>query len=288
MSDAAASNAIDLSLLPAPAFAGTLSYDDIYAEMKAEAVLKIPEVDFNIESDPSVKLLRLFAWFRMIDRQQSNDDAKAVTVAYATGAALDHLAALFRVARLDGETDDAFRERIVLAPDGYSTAGPEAAYIYHARSASPLIKDATAISPEPGQVVVTVLATTTPGTVTEETRLLVEAAVNAKSVRPLTDQVTVQSAEIIPYAITAELTAYQGPDSTVVLETARAQVKAYKDAERRLGRNVTLNGITSALRAAGVHDVNLISPVAPIVVSGTQAAYCADDDVSVIIGGYAE
>jgi phage-related baseplate assembly protein len=279
-------NAIDLSALPAPAFAGTLSYDAIYAEMKAKAVELIPEVDFDIESDPSVKLLRLFALFRLLDRQQSNDDAKAVTVAYATGPALDHLGALLRVSRLTDETDDEFRERIVLAPDGYSTAGPEAAYIYHARSASPLIADSTAISPEAGKVLVTVLAKASPGTVDAPTLALVSEAVNATSVRPLTDFVTVQSAQIQTYEIDAALTVYQGPDSTVVLQTAIDQVTAFAASERRLGRTVTLNGITSALRAAGVHDVTLNLPLGPIACNQTQAAHCTD--IRVVIGGYTE
>lgn len=284
---ATTSNAIDLSSLPAPAFVETLSYDAIYAEMLAKAVELLPEVDFTIESDPSVKLLRLFAYFRLLDRQASNDDAKARTVAYAEEADLDHLGALVRVARLEDEDDDAYRERIVLGPDGYSTAGPEAAYIYHARSASPLIRDATVISPDPGEVVITVLGTEGDGAVDEDLRALVEAAVTASTVRPLTDHVVVQSAVILPYAISAGLTIYNGPDSEVVLANAITAVKAYRTSERRLGRAITINGITSALRAAGVHNVDLTLPLADIPATVRQAGYCPDEDIDVVIAGYA-
>lgn len=70
---------------------------------------------------------------------------------YALGADLDNLAAFFGVERqlVDPgnprawppeppvwEEDDRFRRRIQLALEGYSTAGPAGAYLFHAFSAS--------------------------------------------------------------------------------------------------------------------------------------------------------
>lgn len=49
-------------------------------------------------------------------------------------------------------------------------------------------------------------------------------AVTSDIVRPLTDAVTVQSASITSFAITAELTLFPGPDPTLALDTARQAV----------------------------------------------------------------
>src|SRR3546814_9711108 len=46
------------------------------------------------------------------------------------------------------ESDSDLRRRLVLAPEGYSVAGPEGAYIFHALSAHPDVLDASAIRSE--------------------------------------------------------------------------------------------------------------------------------------------
>ena len=82
------------------------------------------------------------------------------------------------------ESDADFRRRIILAPEGYSVAGPEGAYIFHALSADPDVLDASATSPTPGEVVVTVLSRTGDGTAPPELLATVEAAVSADDVPP--------------------------------------------------------------------------------------------------------
>lgn len=52
------------------------------------------------------------------------------------------------------ETDEAFKERIRHAPESYSTAGPQGAYEFWAKSTSSAIKDVHAYSPAPGRVTV--------------------------------------------------------------------------------------------------------------------------------------
>ena len=81
------------------------------------------------------------------------------------------------------ESDADFRRRIILAPEGYSVAGPEGAYIFHALSADPDVLDASATSPTPGEVVVTVLSRTGDGTAPPELLATVEAAGSADDVR---------------------------------------------------------------------------------------------------------
>ncbi|MFP3519682.1 baseplate J/gp47 family protein, partial [Pseudomonas sp. SIMBA_077] len=58
----------------------------------------------------------------------------------------------------DKEADDALRERVQLAYEGLTTAGPRNSYILHARNASARVADAEAESPSPACVTVTVMS----------------------------------------------------------------------------------------------------------------------------------
>lgn len=161
---------IDLSQLPAPEVVEPLDYEAILAEMLAHLRTLDPEFDALVESDPAYKILQAAAYRELLIRQRVNDAARAVMLAHATGADLEHLAALFGVARLPGESDTALRRRAQLAPAAYSTAGPRAAYLFHALGAVAswetadgsawlqTVKDAAVYSHVPGTVTVAVLA----------------------------------------------------------------------------------------------------------------------------------
>ena len=172
------------------------------------------------------------------------------------------------------ESDADFRRRMVLAPEGYSVAGPEGAYVFHALSANEDVLDASAISPAPGEVLVSVLSRTGSGEASPELLAAVDAFVSDETRRPLTDFVTVQSAEIIEYAVDATLTTFSGPDGSVVLATAQANLAAYVEASHRLGRDITRSGLYAALHVEGVQNVVLTAPAADIIISRTQAPHC--------------
>jgi len=278
---------VDLSRLPAPDAVETLSYETIFAEAVAQFQVLFPDFDATVESDPVVKLIQLFCYREMVLRQRVNDAARAVMVAYAKGADLDALGALFRVERFiitpaDPntntpavlETDDDFRRRMVLAPEGYSVAGPEGAYIYHALSASSDVLDASATSPAPGEVLVSVLSRTGDGTASQATLDSVAAKLTDQSIRPLTDLVTVQSAAIVDFAVEATMYFFSGPDRSVVLAAAQAQLDDYLTNARKLGRDINRAGIIAALHPEGVQNVILHSPAVDIVLSRQQAQHC--------------
>ena len=172
------------------------------------------------------------------------------------------------------ESDTDLRRRLVLAPEGYSVAGPEGAYIYHALSTSGEVLDASAISPAPGEVLVTVLARPGDGTPSAELLELVNQHVSDETRRPLTDAVTVQAATIVPYAITASITTYAGPDGSIVLAESIRGAEAYREKQHRLGLDVTRSGIFRALHCEGVQNVVLTSPAADIVIDRESASWC--------------
>lgn len=312
---------VDLSRLPPPDVIEAKSYDTIYAEELAGFQAFFPDFDATVESDPVVKLLQYVAFRLMLMRQRSNDDARAVMPAYAQKADLDNVAAVVGVERfiLDpgnpalgidpiNEGDDSLRRRMVLAPEGFSVAGPEGAYIFHTLSAHGDALDASAVSPAPddikalvlsvlaahaasaplvaamqaaldgatwpGEVLVTVLSRTGDGTASAEVLAATDAKLSDKSIRPLTDWVTVQSAEIVPFAIEATLTFLSGPDRSLVLAEAQSRLDKFLAATLRLGRDITRAGITAALFPEGVQNVALTSPAADIVLTRQQAGYC--------------
>ncbi|MBL4929326.1 baseplate assembly protein [Fuscibacter oryzae] len=293
--------AIDLSLLAAPDVVETIDYETILAAMLADLVARAPEFSALVESDPAYKILEVAAFREVILRQRANEAARAVMLPYALGADLDNLAALFGVVRLvvdpgdalavppippTYETDDALRRRTQLSLEGYSTAGPRGAYIYHALTASGDVLDANASSPSPGDVLVSVLSRTGNGTAAAPLLATVLAALDDEDVRPLCDHVVVASAGIVNYSVAATLTFFTGPDQAVVLASAQAAIEAYAEAQHRIGRDVTLSGIYAALHQPGVMRVDLTAPVANIAIGATQASFCTS--ITLTDGGIGE
>ena len=288
MSTAASnSNAIDLSRLPAPTIVEQLTFEQILVQLIDTLRTLLPGFDALVESDPVMKLLQVVAYRELLLRQGFNDAARQLMLAYATGSNLDHLVALVGVTRLtEDEDDDALRQRAVLGPEGFSVAGPELAYVFHAKSADAGVLDASAVSPAPGEVRVTVLSRDGDGTAPPALLDAVRARVNAREVRPLGDLVTVASAEIRTFAIDAALFTFAGPDRSLVLTAARAQLDRYLADCRLLGRDVTMSGLYAALTVPGVQRVALASPLADVICNATQAAWCTG--ITIAHGGYDE
>jgi len=278
---------VDLSQVPAPDVVEALDFEAIFSDMLADLMARAPEYSALVESDPAYKILQVAAYRELLLRQRVNDAGRAVMLAYAAGADLDNLGALFGLQRLvldpgdplslppvpptiEGDAD--FRRRIQLSLEGFSTAGPRGAYIFHALSASGDVLDVSATSPEPGQILITVLSRSGDGSAPTETLNAVAAALNADDIRPLSDTITVASAVIVDYAIEATLYFYDGPDRAVVLARAEAAVAEYAEAQRRLSRDVTLSGVYAALHQPGVMRVDLVSPSANLVISPLEAS----------------
>jgi phage-related baseplate assembly protein len=299
---------IDLSQLPAPTVVETLDFETILANNKQLLVALYPteqQTDITqvleLESEPLTKLLQVFAYRELLLRARVNDAAKAVMLSYATGTDLDQIGANYNVERLlisaadttavppvaaVYEEDTDYRSRIQMSLDGLSVAGPASAYQYHALSADGQVLDVGVTSPSPGEVVVSVISRTGSGIATGDLIATVNAALNADDIRPLTDFVTVQSAEIVPYAVVATLYVYPGPDSSVVLANARSALESYVASVHRIGRDVPRSGLYAALHQSGVQRVELTSPMADIAVSDAQASYC--QSITLTLGGVAQ
>ena len=287
---------IDLTAIDPPDLVDTLDFEDIYQDLVEHYKGIYPDWSAALESDPVVKLLELSSYREVRFRARVNDAARAVMLAFATGADLEHLAVLFDVERLTitqadpennieavKERDEDLRARTQLAPQGYSVAGPEVAYIKHARDADGRVLSASVVSPAPCEIVVTILSRIGDGSADDDLIKIVTKALSSDDVRPLTDKVTVQGAQILRYAIRATLRFFSGPDRVVALAEANKRAQQYADDMHKLGMEVTDDGLYAAIRVAGVQKVILETPLGGIPVTKQQATYCTN--IELIDGG---
>jgi len=299
MASTSASTTVDLSRLDPPTIVEQLDYEAILARLIAKVQALLPAFDATVDSDPAVKVLQVAAYEQFLQRQDFNERLVGRLVAYATESTLDHIGASIGVARriitaanattgaaATYEDDDSYRQQIVLGPEGFATAGPELAYVKHAKDAGGEVLDASATSPAPGEVLITVLDRGGDGTASDELLEAVRLIVTDKKVRPVGDLVTVASAVQVRFAVTAAIFTFAGPDAALILASAQASLAAYLARNRKLGRDITLSGLYAALTVEGVQRVALAAPAADVVCDLTQAALCTA--ITLTHAGYAE
>jgi len=299
------STPIDLTQLPAPSVVEVLDFEAILAKRKAHLVSLLPEAEraavtalLELESEPATKLLEENSYQETILRNRVNEAGKAVMLAFALDGDLDQLGANVNVARLVItpanpnalppaaavlEDNDAYRLRIQEAPDGLSVAGPKASYEFHARSSDGRVKDASATSPAPASVTITVLANNDTGIADAALLATVVRALNAEDVRPLGDRLTVQAAQVIDYQIEATLFIGVGPEVPILLDAARANAVRVSQPRRPLGHSIYRSACSAAVHVEGVRKVVLTSPAADIELNATQAARCTAIKLNVVV-----
>ena len=136
---------VDLSSLPAPTVLEPLDFEEVYQDgLSVFRGYMGGNWTAALESDPVVKVLEVGAYNKVGNRARVNDAGKALLLAHAIRGDLDHLGANVNLTRLViqaedllavppvpevKEEDDPFRERIQLAYEGLTTAGPRNSYI---------------------------------------------------------------------------------------------------------------------------------------------------------------
>lgn len=290
---------IDLAALPDPQVVEQLDYEAILAERKAYTVSLWPAAErpaiaarLALESEPLTKLVQENAYRETLLRQRVNEAALATMLAKARRTDLEQIAGNYNVRRLvitpatetDAavmESDDALRERTQMAFEGLSTAGPRNAYIFHARTADGRIADATAESPSPAVVVVTVQHALGNGAVPPELLAIVRQYLSDDDRRPLADRLTVQSAEVLPYQVNALLhLATTGPEAEPIVAAAQLRLNNLVHARRRLGVEVSASAIYAALHVEGVRRVDLLG-WADLKPTPAQASYCTGTTLNI-------
>ena len=188
----------------------------------------------------------------------------------------------------DAESDSDFADRIRLAPNSFSVAGPEKAYVYHAKSVSPAIIDVKVDSPTPGEVDVYVLLTD--GTLpTEDTLEQIEEHLSDENIRPLTDYVVVKAPTASNYEIELHYWINQEDSSKAAqiqadVEAAVEQYRLWQ--ETKIGRDITPGKLLQLVFAAGASrvDDSKLKPAAWKKLEAMQVAQCTK--VNVVYEGY--
>jgi phage-related baseplate assembly protein len=162
----------------------------------------------------------------------------------------------------DVESDDKYRKRICEAPESFSVAGPDGAYKYWARTASPLISDVAVYSPTAGQVSIRPLLKE--GEMPSQEILdAVEAICNSRSIRPLTDQVTVAAPEVVNYNVTIEYFVDQdrSTEASAIQIAVTEAVNSYVAWQKeKLGRDINPSELIARVMGAGAKRVTVTSP----------------------------
>lgn len=285
---------IDLSLLPPPAVIEPLDFETILGARKSRLLELLPAdqrdqvaATLALESEPLTIQQQQAAYRELLLRDRVNDVARRRMLAFATGSDLDHIAASYDVARqlIDAgdatanppraavwESDERLRRRTQMALESATVAGSRGAYIFHALSASPMVRDVDVSRPAPGTVLVSIISTATNLEPDAELLATVSTYLSADTRRPLNDTVIVAAAELIDYDITATLRCYPGPSSATVLDAALIAVLAYVDSVTKIGHDVSDSGIKGALHRPGVQRV--IGGDADLVIGETQCSRC--------------
>lgn len=188
----------------------------------------------------------------------------------------------------DAESDPDFADRIRLAPNSFSVAGPEKAYVYHAKSVSPAIIDVKVDSPTPGEVDVYVLLTD--GRLpTEDTLEQIEEHLSDENIRPLTDYVVVKAPTASNYEIELHYWINQEDSSKAAqiqadVEEAVEQYRLWQ--QTKIGRDITPGKLLQLVFAAGASrvDDSKLKPAAWKKLEAMQVAQCTK--VNVVYEGY--
>lgn len=287
MTDRFVASNLDLSTLPSPEVIKGVNYETILAERLARFKALWPDFDMeSLETDPAKVLQEVDAYREMLDKAAINDSARAVMVAFATGANLDNLAAFYGVVRLvispaaNGvaavyETDADLRRRVQLAPEQLPYAGMTGGgYRALALRVAPTLKDVSAVKRSGGRIDVVLLSRTGNGTVDSGVVSAVASVFRDDEATQLTDIVSVRAADIVSYTISLKLRIPLGPDHAAVRTAAQTAIRAYCDARHRVGLAVYATGIIAAAMVGGVEQVVPVAPIVDVLPGQFGAAYC--------------
>jgi len=266
---------INLESYPSPDVIEPIEFEQILADMQDELIRLFPAIEptLALESALANKLLQVAAFREILVRARVNDAARANLLAFATGADLEHLAAFYDVERLEGEDDEAFRSRTVLAIQARSPAGGANWYKAAARRADVRIRDVAVFREDFWPIIhVAILSRENDGIPDAAMLDAVREIVTSDDVRPLNDTVVVEAAVQTRTNIEANvwlLPSAPLPDLTPLQDALR---KAWTT-ETGIGFDLVPSWVEARLHVAGVQRVEMLNPSDPLIAApGTAIA----------------
>jgi len=170
------------------------------------------------------------------------------------------------------EADEAYRERVYLAPERLTNAGSEGAYVYFAKSASALISDVYVYMPMPGYVDIKILLK---GGELPSQELIdkVLSSVSGKKVRPLTDRVSAGPPTISTFDLDmAYYIETDAVDKNLLHQKIQAAIQEWLIWQQsKIGRDINPSKLISLCIKAGAKRVEVRSPVFKAIEKGEVA-----------------
>ena len=162
----------------------------------------------------------------------------------------------------DIEGDDDLTYRVLMAPAGYSVAGPKEAYEYWARQFRTDVADVKVHTPSATEVVVLFMlenGVAPDGTIIAS---MSEFLHNAE-IRPLTDKVTVSAPEDVNYNLDVVyyINRSDAANAATIQAAVIAAVEDYKSWQRKIGRDINPDELVRRIREAGAKRIELNSLV---------------------------
>lgn len=162
----------------------------------------------------------------------------------------------------DREEDSHLKEKVHNAPNSYSVAGPSEAYRYFAKEADANVGDVVVTEGTPG--VVEIYFNRADGGIPDEALVeKVEAYLQDRNKRPLTDQVNVQAPEQQEYDVA--VTYYIAESNKNSVGTIQAEVitavNLYNEWQQgKIGRDINPDNLIQRIVQAGAKRVTVTSP----------------------------
>lgn len=200
-------------------------------------------------------------------------------------AFIDSVANIETTAKGTGEeSDQSIAERTYLAPSSFSTAGPDDAYIYHAKSYSQEVGDVLPTSPTPG--VVDIRFILKDGGIPSETMIAgMEEYLQQRSKRPLTDKVEVAAPDVVTYSVdfTYFINASDMSSATQIQSQIQQAVQEYELWQcTRIGRDINPDELMACLKKTGIKRADIRQPVFKVL-EDTEVAKVTSTNI--IYGG---
>lgn len=263
----------DLSSYPPPRVIEELDFEALFARFRDSMVERMPEIApvIALESEPAAKLGQVHSYIEMLVRARINDAARANLLAYATGSDLDHLAAFYDVVRLQGESDERLRTRVILAIQGRSTGGTAPRYRAVALGASLRVANAVVyrVGTDP-TIHVAVFAADNNGVADQTLIDVVSAALNDPEVRMVNDTISVKSAVFQVVDVEADI--WLLPEaSNSLIDVLPGLLRDAWAAETGLGFDLTRAWLTARLMVSGVQRVEILNPTSDIIAPPERA-----------------
>lgn len=183
----------------------------------------------------------------------------------------------------EDETDDRYRERIILAPEAFSNAGSRAAYRYHTLAVHQSIIDVAVHGPDEGQPDghVALYPLTADGLPTQQLLADITEQISGEKLRPLCDTVNAAAPIEVRYEISANLTFYAAADRNAAMANAKAAAQNYARAcSATLGHDLVPEQLTAALQVPGVYRADVKQPLKLRELESNEWAHCTAINLS--------